>query len=176
MQKIFTINDHYHARIKAPFGILGVRVEDERISQIVFLPKSLTTLAPQSKLAEKAVTQINRYLDDPEFRFKLPMKEVGTDFQRRVWGAISSIPSGRTLSYGAIARQIRTGPRAVGQACGANWFPLVIPCHRVVASGGLGGFGNQDTDEQGFHLSIKRWLLQHEATDAGANPGMRMTA
>ena len=50
-------------------------------------------------------------------------------------------------------------PRSVGQACGANWFPLLIPCHRVLGSGNLGGFGNHG---EGFHLEIRRWLLQHE--------------
>jgi methylated-DNA-[protein]-cysteine S-methyltransferase len=156
----FAINDYYQARVKAPFGTLGVRTEGEVVSEIVFLPKSVKPLAPRTKLAEKAARQIARYLIDPEFRFKLPLKQVGTPFQQRVWGAISSIPSGKTLSYGAIARQIRTGPRAVGQACGANWFPLVVPCHRVVASGGLGGFGSED--QEGYHLTIKRWLLGHE--------------
>jgi methylated-DNA-[protein]-cysteine S-methyltransferase len=162
MTNNFAINDYYQARVKTPFGALGIRTDGEVVSEIVFLPKSVTALAPRTKLAEKAVKQISRYLDDPLFRFKLPLKEVGTPFQQRVWGAIASIPCGKTLSYGAIARQIRTGPRAVGQACGANWFPLVVPCHRVVASGGLGGFGNQDGDENGFHLTIKRWLLKHE--------------
>jgi methylated-DNA-[protein]-cysteine S-methyltransferase len=78
-----------------------------------------------------------------------------------VWTAISAIPRGDVRTYGAIAKAIRSAPRAVGQACGANWFPLVIPCHRVTASGGLGGFSHHD-DETGFHLSVKRWLLAHE--------------
>jgi methylated-DNA-[protein]-cysteine S-methyltransferase len=155
----FLLNDHYQARVRAPFGMLGVRTDGDLVSEIVFLPKSVTPLRPQNRLAEKAAAQIARYLEDPDFHFRLPLKEVGTAFQRRVWSAIAAIPCGSTLSYGAIAKQIRSGPRAVGQACGANWFPLVIPCHRVVASGGIGGFANHD---EGFHLSIKRWLLQHE--------------
>jgi methylated-DNA-[protein]-cysteine S-methyltransferase len=165
MAENFAINDYYQARVKAPFGTLGVRTDGDVVAEIVFLPKSVSALAPRTRLAEKAAKQIARYLDDPDFRFKLPLMEVGTPFQRKVWGAISTIPSGKTLSYGAIARQIRTGPRAVGQACGANWFPLVIPCHRVVASGGLGGFGSQDEESagaDGYHLTIKRWLLAHE--------------
>jgi len=153
------LDDYYQARVKAPFGVLGVRTEGELVSEIVFLPKSVGALAPQNPLAEKAAKQIARYLADPAFRFRLPLKVVGTAFQRRVWDAISAIPSGSTLSYGAIAKALRSGPRAVGQACGANWFPLVVPCHRVVASGGIGGFANRD---EGFHLSIKRWLLEHE--------------
>jgi methylated-DNA-[protein]-cysteine S-methyltransferase len=162
MSASVSLDDHYQARVPAPFGTLGVRIDGDVVSEIVFLPKSMSPLAPRNRLAEKAAAQITRYLDDPSYRFKLPLKEVGTSFQRKVWNAISLIPSGQTLSYGAIARQIRTGPRAVGQACGANWFPLVIPCHRVVASGGIGGFGSQDEETGGYHLTIKRWLLAHE--------------
>lgn len=157
----FAINDYYQARVKAPFGTLGIRTEGNLVSEIVFLPKSIGALAARNKLAEKTAQQIKRYLDDPLYRFKLPLKEVGTPFQQRVWGAISGIPSGKILSYGAIAKHLRSGPRAVGQACGANWFPLVIPCHRVTAAGGLGGFSHHD-DETGFHLGVKRWLLKHE--------------
>jgi methylated-DNA-[protein]-cysteine S-methyltransferase len=159
MTPAFALKDHYQARVRAPFGMLGVRTEGGLVSEIVFLPKSVAPLSPQNRLAERAAAQIARYLDEPDFRFRLPLKEVGTPFQRRVWEAIAAIPCGSTLSYGAIAKQLRTGPRAVGQACGANWFPLVVPCHRVVASGGIGGFANHD---EGFHLSIKRWLLEHE--------------
>jgi methylated-DNA-[protein]-cysteine S-methyltransferase len=153
------LKNHYQAIVGAPFGMFGVRTDGDLVSEIVFLPKSVAPLAPQNRLAEKVVAQISRYFDDPHMRFKLPLREVGTAFQRRVWDAIAAIPCGSTLSYGAIAKQIRSGPRAVGQACGANWFPLVIPCHRVVASGGIGGFANHG---EGFHLSIKRWLLEHE--------------
>ncbi len=77
----------------------------------------------------------------------------------------SAIPRGAVRTYGHLAKVIGSHPRAVGQACGANWFPLVIPCHRVTASGGLGGFSNQN-DENGFHLSVKRWLLRHEGATA----------
>jgi methylated-DNA-[protein]-cysteine S-methyltransferase len=80
-----------------------------------------------------------------------------------VWEAIAAIPRGRTLTYGQVAKQVRSAPRAVGQACGANWFPLVIPCHRVVGAKSLGGFGHHG---EGFHLEIKRWLLAHEGVKA----------
>jgi methylated-DNA-[protein]-cysteine S-methyltransferase len=81
----------------------------------------------------------------------------GTPFQRRVWTALRSIPTGETVSYAQLARRIRApkAVRAVGAANGANPIPLVLPCHRVVASGGgLGGYGGG--------LPMKRWLLAHE--------------
>jgi methylated-DNA-[protein]-cysteine S-methyltransferase len=82
----------------------------------------------------------------------------GTVFQQRVWQAIASIPLGQTRSYGQLAEQLNSGPRAVANACGANRIPLIIPCHRVLAKNGLGGF--MQGKKNG--LNIKRWLLAHE--------------
>jgi methylated-DNA-[protein]-cysteine S-methyltransferase len=97
---------------------------------------------------------------DPAFEFGLPLAPAGTHFQRRVWARIAAIPSGQTLSYGEVAAAIGSGPRAVGNACGANPYPIVVPCHRVVAANhGLGGFAR---NSGGFLLDIKKWLLRHE--------------
>lgn len=150
----------YQAILEAPFGMVGVRTEGEAVSEIAYLPGSFAPGAPKDRFAERVCRQIERYLDDPDYRFSLRLKRVGTPFQRRVWDAIAAIPRGRTRSYGEIAAELGSGPRPVGRACGANRFPLVIPCHRVVASTGLGGFANRDS---GYFLSIKRWLLAHEA-------------
>jgi len=90
----------------------------------------------------------------------LPLRAAGTAFQRRVWGRIDAIPSGKTRTYGELANEIGSGPRAVGNACGANPYPVVVPCHRVVAADGrLGGFAG---NRAGFLLDVKRWLLNHE--------------
>jgi len=71
------------------------------------------------------------------------------------------IPAGKTRTYGEVAQELHSSARAVGGACGANPIPLVVPCHRIVASGGsLGGF--MGAREEGFELGIKRWLLEHE--------------
>lgn len=155
-------NSHlFSAIVEAPFGAVGIRTEAGVVRELVYLPRSFNEKAPVDALAERAARQVERYLEEPDFRFDLPLAEVGTAFQRRVWEAISSIPPGDVLTYGQVAKLIRSAPRAVGQACGANWYPLIIPCHRVTASGGLGGFSNHD-DETGFHLGVKRWLLAHE--------------
>ncbi|WP_323121069.1 methylated-DNA--[protein]-cysteine S-methyltransferase [Burkholderia alba] len=150
----------FNAVIDAPFGKLGVRTDASVVREILYLPESVRSVAPNTTLAKRAVRQIERYFDRASARFDLPLAPVGTAFQRRVWNAISEIPPGLVSTYGQIAKQIGTGPRAVGQACGANYFPLVIPCHRVVASGGIGGFANGDTE--GYYLRVKRWLLAHE--------------
>lgn len=132
------------------------------MKELVYLPPSWEAVAPTDAVAERTERQLQRYLHEPDFRFDLPLAPVGTAFQHRVWAAIAAVERGQTTTYGAIAKALRTAPRAVGQACGANWFPLVIPCHRVTAASGLGGFAHDD-DETGFHLGVKRWLLAHEA-------------
>ncbi|MFZ6675592.1 methylated-DNA--[protein]-cysteine S-methyltransferase [Undibacterium sp. Xuan67W] len=151
----------FSAIVHAPFGAIGIRTESQLVTELVYLPPRFPDKAPVDKIAEKASKQIERYLSEPDYRFDLPLKQVGSVFQTKVWQAISSIPRGEVLTYGQIAKHIKSAPRAVGQACGANWFPLVIPCHRVTAAGGLGGFAHHD-DETGFHLGVKRWLLTHE--------------
>lgn len=149
----------FDAVIAFPVMHVGVRADAGVLAEIAFLPKSVKTVAPGTRLAERAVRQMEEYLVDPDAKFDLPLAEVGSPFQRRIWAAIRAIPRGRLLTYGQIARALRSGPRAVGQASGANSFPLVIPCHRVVGAAGLGGFGYHG---EGFHLEIKRWLLEHE--------------
>ena len=147
------------AKLATPFAVLGIATIGERLTGIQYLQKGVATLAPTTRFAERVCRQIDRYLDDPEYRFDLPFDYRGTPFQCKVWRAISSIPSGRTLTYSGIAKHLRTAPRPVGGACGANRIPLVIPCHRVLGAGGIGGFMNA---RGGFPLEVKRWLLKHE--------------
>jgi methylated-DNA-[protein]-cysteine S-methyltransferase len=151
----------FSAITRAPFGAIGIRTEHERLRELVYLPPHFEEKAPQDAVAEHAAVQVGRYFEDADYRFDLPLAEAGSVFQRRVWDLVQGIPRGSVRTYGQIAKLLESAPRAVGQACGANWFPLVIPCHRVTASGGLGGFANHD-EENGFHLSVKRWLLRHE--------------
>ena len=154
----------FSAIVAAPFGAIGIRTDFGVIREMAYLPPHFDEKDATDALADEATSQIQRYLADPDFQFNLPLIAAGSVFQQKVWGAISSIPRGSVRTYGQIAKHIGSAPRAVGQACGANWFPLVIPCHRVTAAGGLGGFSNHD-DENGFHLSVKRWLLRHEGVN-----------
>lgn len=151
--------DRFHARLQTPFAVLGIRTEGERIVHIEYLPRGAATLAPLNTLAERACKQIERYLDDPRYKFTLPFDYTGSEFQCRVWRAISKITPGKTLTYSDIARSIRSAPRAVGGACGRNRLPLIIPCHRVLAVGGIGGFMHA---RGGDPIHIKSWLLRHE--------------
>jgi len=149
----------------APGFALGICCDADQITGIDFL-QPRPEQAPKSLLAKEAVRQLRAYLADPGYTFALPLAPAGTHFQRRVWQKIAAIPSGRRRSYGELAADLKSGPRAVGGACGANPYPVVVPCHRVVAAGGgLGGFARE---RGGFLLTIKRWLLDHEH---GALPG-----
>jgi methylated-DNA-[protein]-cysteine S-methyltransferase len=151
----------FDAVVPAPFGAVGIRIEGDQLKELVYLPSSYPLSAPADALCRRVDEQLQAYFTDPGFRFDLPLAAAGTAFQQRVWQTISGIPRGETLTYGEVAKRLRSAPRAVGQACGANWFPMVIPCHRVLAAGGLGGFSNSD-EADGFHLGVKRWLLAHE--------------
>lgn len=151
------------AVMDAPFGKVGIRVNDVAgvVELIEYLPASAEPCVPVSPLAQRAVAQIARYFETADASFDLPLADVGTPFQRRVWQAMCAIAPGETRTYGELAREIDGVPRAVGQACGDNPFPIVIPCHRVVAANGLGGFNHHAGD--GFYLRVKRWLLAHES-------------
>lgn len=155
------------AVIAAPFGRLGIATQNESIREILFLPPDAPLLAPANPLAELAAAQLKSYLADPASPFVLPLTPRGSPFRQRIWAAIAAIPCGQTRTYGQLAAQAQSAARAVGQACGDNPFPLVIPCHRVVAAGGIGGFAH---DRQGYLIEAKQWLLRHEgAHPAGLN-------
>jgi methylated-DNA-[protein]-cysteine S-methyltransferase len=156
----------FTARLRTPFALLGIRTAGGRLVGIEYLPKGGQAMAPTDALAERVVRQVQKYLDDPQFRFSLPLVPEGTAFRRRVWDALASIPVGESRTYGELARYLHTAPRAVGGACGANPIALVIPCHRVVGSqGSLGGFMGVTDGEP---IAIKRWLLAHEGYRFGA--------
>lgn len=149
----------YAAIVSAPGFSLGIHCTEDEITGIEFL-EPRAEVAPTSLLAMEAVRQLRAWLKDSRHTFSLPLAPQGTPFQRKVWAGIAAIPTGQTRQYGELAAAIGTGPRAVGNACGANHYPVVIPCHRVVAANhGLGGFARQ---RGGFLLDVKRWLLDHE--------------
>jgi len=149
----------WDAIVEFPKMKVAVATRDGHVVALKYLPPSVEALAPQNALAERAARQLERYRDDADSPFDLPLLVEGTPLQRGVWNAMCAIPRGRTRTYGEIARELGGEARAVGQACGDNRLPVVIPCHRVVAADGLGGFGHAAS---GYLLEAKRWLLMHE--------------
>jgi methylated-DNA-[protein]-cysteine S-methyltransferase len=147
----------YDAIVAAPFGAVGIAVQGMQVA-IELLPKNHPLKPAEHKIVANVASQIEAYFSNARNDFNLPLVFKGTPFQRRVWQAISAIACGRVATYSEIAQQIGSGPRAVANACGANNLPLVIPCHRVVAKNGIGGFMNGQADG----IKIKTWLLKHE--------------
>lgn len=143
-----------------PFGRFGIDLIGMQVREMRFLPPDTPLHPPQSDAAQAIVAQVQAWLRAPSHALSLPLSPRGTPFQRRVWQALTAIPAGQVKSYGTLAAELGTAARAVGQACGANPFPLAIPCHRVVAANGIGGFAHAS---DGYLIVAKRWLLANEA-------------
>lgn len=147
-------------RYATPFAVLGIVTDGVVVTCVRYLPRQTAERAPHDHVAERACREIERYLADPAYCFELPYRLEGTPFQCKVWREIEKLFPLKTITYGGIAQRLGSAARAVGGACGANPIPLFVPCHRVLAAGGLlGGFMGGKDD---FPLSVKRWLLRHE--------------
>ena len=134
--------------------LLGNQISEQTVSQDAVAQHPVV----QNQSFKQMIQEILAYLQQPHQAFSLPAQLAGSAFQQKVWLAILAIPLGQTRTYSELAAQLQSGPRAVANACGANRLPLLIPCHRVLAKNGLGGFMRGDKNG----LSIKRWLLAHE--------------
>jgi len=113
----------------------------------------------EKEIRDDVKVELEKYFSNPKHIFNLPLDPHGTEFQKRVWKALQEIPSGETLTYGELAKKLNSHPRAVGQACRRNPIPVIIPCHRVVAQNGLGGYSGERI---GALMDFKKQLLAHE--------------
>ncbi len=151
----------YTTVLSSPIGCLGLVIDDaDCLLTLDFLPAQVQPCATQQTTTVTRITQqLLAYFSDPNVTFNIPCTLHGTAFQRRVWDYLQHIPCGTTQTYTEIAHALNSGARAVGNACRHNPIPLIIPCHRVVARNGLGGYAGQ---LQGAGQQQKRWLLAHE--------------
>jgi methylated-DNA-[protein]-cysteine S-methyltransferase len=149
----------YQAKLEMPFGVLGLRCTADALSGLDFLAAGAKPQRATGAFAKTVCEQLLHYLENPDAQFTVPLELNGTAHQQKVWQAMRVIPRGQTRSYGDLAAELKSCARAVGQACGANPIPIIVPCHRVVGKSGLGGFAHHTS---GAHLDIKRWLLAHE--------------
>ncbi len=151
----------YDLLYPAPFAWLGLRLTQHQISSLELLDtpaqQQTPVTAQPSPLAEQVAAALTAYFAAPG-PFALPLAPLGSAFQQRVWAALCAIPVGTVLTYGQLAARLGTAPRAIGAACRSNPIILIIPCHRVVAAQGLGGYMGSLTQA----LRYKRWLLAHE--------------
>lgn len=138
----------------SPIGPLALFEADGAIVALDwgFLPEN-----DETPLLLKARDQLEEYFEGKRRDFDLPLAPHGTAFQQKVWAALSRIPFGATRSYGELAEELGTAPRALGGACGRNPIPVIIPCHRVLgANGAMGGYSGIDG------IETKEFLLRHE--------------
>ena len=146
-------------RFDSPAGVLRLRESEGAITTLEWLR---TAFAPDSHddagspLLDEAVRQLAEYFAGERQAFDLPLAPAGNAFYQDVWRLMRQIPFGRTATYGDLARQLDSAAQPVGSACGANPIAILIPCHRVVAASGLGGFSG------GAGVESKRFLLHHE--------------
>ena len=150
---------NYQAKLAVPFGMLGIRCTEDVLTGIDFLLASEKSQPPVNAFAKSVCVQLLDYVKNPSVQFSVPIKLNGTPHQQKVWQSLTAIPRGQTRYYGELAAKLKSSAQAVGQACGANAIPIIIPCHRVVGKANLGGFMRHAS---GASLDIKRWLLAHE--------------
>ena len=156
MAKIFSPD----AVIVTPCTLLGLGEQAGQLNRVVFLPAGTALKAPQSVLLKETTAQLAAYFADAGFCFNLPLAAAASVFQRQVRQQLLQIGVGERKTYGELAKNLASAPRAIGQACRFNPLPVIIPCHRVVAAKAVGGFNGQ---REGASLDIKYYLLKHEA-------------
>jgi methylated-DNA-[protein]-cysteine S-methyltransferase len=123
--------------IPSPVGALTIDEADERIVAIRWADEPGHN---GSQLLAEAARQLAAYFDGRLKHFDLPLTPGGSAFECKVWAAMQQIPYGETRCYGELAGMVGSAPRAIGRACGRNPIPIVIPCHRVLGKGWLGGY------------------------------------
>ncbi|MBU6459912.1 MAG: methylated-DNA--[protein]-cysteine S-methyltransferase [Proteobacteria bacterium] len=142
----------------APFGALGIVARHDVLYRVEFLQEGDYS-PPASRIASAVFFELDAYFSNSSHVFSVPMSASGTFFQRRVWELMRQIPAGCVRTYGDVATELTSGPRAVGGACGSNPISILIPCHRIVSKTGLGGFNHT---RAGVYMTVKKWLLDHE--------------
>lgn len=147
-------------KLPTPIGNLGLEVIEDKLYRVIFNPdhcylKSPPLTGPWGHFSKILSEYFDRNKPIPTHHLLLK----GTLFQKKVWQALTKIPYGKTVTYGHLANQLGTSPRAIGNACRQNPIPIIIPCHRVVAQNNLGGYAGFTGGEK---LGIKDWLIKHE--------------
>ncbi|MFT3994968.1 MAG: methylated-DNA--[protein]-cysteine S-methyltransferase [Dysgonomonas sp.] len=145
------------AYYQSPVGLLEIQDADRCIVSLRVVETGEYIAKPLTDVLEQAILQLTEYFAGKRINFDLPIKQSGTDFQKKAWDYLSTIPYGNTVSYKeeAIAIGSPKGSRAVGSANGKNNIAIIVPCHRVInESGSLGGYA--------YGLDMKKFLLRLE--------------
>jgi len=139
-----------------PIGSLSIYMQASLLGKIEWLTDPRE---PSGNTPMQLEQVLQHYWHTAKIDYTPPLLKQGTTFQQKVWQVLCDIPIGQTRTYGELAQLLNTSPRALANACRNNPFPIIIPCHRVVAKSGMGGYAGQTS---GSMLSIKYALLRHE--------------
>ncbi len=145
----------FHGAVDTPVGRLVLTQQNQAIIRVGWSNQKADHATP---LLEDAIDQINQYFAGQRKQFQIPLDYQCGEFQKSACEQMDQIAYGETLTYGELAKLLNTSAQAVGNACGGNPFPLIIPCHRVLGSKGLGGYSGNGG------IETKLELLKHEAT------------
>lgn len=154
MDSKFTLN------VPSRLGSLVLEIiEDKLVSLSIVGKPAKSCKRVNHAQADNIQLQLENYFSSAIPFSSVDLLPCGTAFQKAVWNELCKIPLGETRTYGEIAKKLNSSARAVGNACRKNPIAIVVPCHRVVAANGIGGYAGKT---EGNQLKIKRWLLSHE--------------
>jgi methylated-DNA-[protein]-cysteine S-methyltransferase len=145
------------ASLQNKFGWFSLVEESGRITQLLWQER---TEGFRSDVLKEGLNQLDAYFAGELTTFNLPLSPKGTDFQQQVYRVMQDIPFGEVLTYGEVAKKLGVPAQPIGQACGSNPIPVIIPCHRIVGTGHLGGFSGLG----GVEMKVQ--LLRHEGANA----------
>ncbi|CEP46432.1 methylated-DNA--[protein]-cysteine S-methyltransferase [Paraclostridium sordellii] len=146
----------YYYYYDSPIGILEIGTTEDELISILYVDEKREN-TEQPKILKETIKQIQEYFNGTRKEFDIKFKLKGTEFQEKVWNALTDIPYGDTVSYKYIATKIgnEKAVRAVGNTNGRNIINIVVPCHRVIGA-------NKSLIGYGGGLDKKSWLLKHE--------------
>jgi len=145
------------ASLHNKFGWFSLVEEGGQITKLLWEDR---TEGYRSDVLKEGLNQLDAYFAGQLTQFDLPLAPIGTDFQQQVYRIMQDIPFGEVLTYGEVAKKLGVPAQPVGQACGSNPIPVIIPCHRIVGTGNLGGFSGMG----GVETKVE--LLRHEGANA----------
>ena len=146
-------------QFSSPIGQITISVDNDTVQSITLFAEKIDSDYSSSTISTLVSSQLHTYFQQAHNKWSLPLATKGTPFQQQVWQYLQTIPMGQTRTYSDVAKALNSSARAVGNACRANPFSIVVPCHRVVSKTGLGGYSGKT---EGNELTVKQWLLNHE--------------
>ncbi|MES2513927.1 MAG: methylated-DNA--[protein]-cysteine S-methyltransferase [Bacteroidota bacterium] len=151
---------------ESPLGLIQIKSVNQKVCSVLFVDKETEAFTIETPLNKECIKQLKEYFVGARLQFDLPIFQVGTDFQQKVWDEVCKIPYGTTINYGLLAHKIGDvkSVRAVGTTNGKNKIAIIVPCHRVIGSdGNLTGYA--------WGIDKKEWLLKHEVEHSGPIEG-----